>query len=217
LLLRRNSNISTTSGTAQAGGDGGNIDINAKFIVGVPAENSDITANAFKGRGGNINIITSGIFGTQLRSRPTSKSDITASSDFGVNGTVQINTLDVDPSRGLTTLPAELVDASGLVAQTCPAGGSKAKSSFTVTGNGGLPDNPSETRSSSAVWTDWRNTPKASSRSIKDVAIQSNHLTKEQLVEAQGWLENDKGEVVLTASVPYSYRSGLTTAKCHVP
>jgi filamentous hemagglutinin family protein len=217
LLLRRNSNISTTAGTAQAGGDGGNMDINAKFIVGVPAENSDITANAFKGRGGNINIITSGIFGTQLRSRPTSKSDITASSDFGVNGTVQINTLDVDPSRGLTTLPAELVDASGLVAQTCPAGGSKAKSSFTVTGNGGLPDNPSETRSSNAVWTDWRNAPKASTHSTKDVAIQSNNLTKEPLVEAKSWVENDKGEVVLTASVPYSYRSGLTTAKCHVP
>jgi large exoprotein involved in heme utilization and adhesion len=192
------------------------MDINAKFIVGVPAENSDITANAFQGRGGNINITTSGIFGSQLRSRPTSQSDITASSEFGVDGTVQINTLDVDPSRGLATLPAELVDASGLVAQTCPASGRNVASSFTVTGSGGLPDNPSETRSSSAVWTDWRQVAPASTHSQKDVAIQSN-LTKEPLVEAQGWVKNNQGEVVLTASPYYSHHSGLTTATCHVP
>ncbi|MBD1881828.1 filamentous hemagglutinin N-terminal domain-containing protein [Coleofasciculus sp. FACHB-T130] len=216
LLLRRNSNLSTTAGTAKAGGDGGNLDINAKFIVAVPSENSDITANAFQGRGGSINITTSSIFGSQLRSRPTSQSDITASSEFGVDGTVQINTLDVDPSRGLATLPAELVDASGLVAQTCPASGSNVASSFTVTGSGGLPDNPSETRTSNAVWTDWRQVAPASTHSQKDVAIQSN-LTKEP-VEAQGWVENDRGEVVLTAAVPYSsLHSGLTTAKCYVP
>ncbi|MFE1746969.1 filamentous hemagglutinin N-terminal domain-containing protein [Coleofasciculus sp. H7-2] len=228
LLLRRNSNISTTAGTDKAGGNGGNMEIDAKFIVAVPAENSDITANAFKGRGGNINITTSGIFGTQLRSRPTSKSDITVSSEFGVDGTVQINTLDVDPSRGLATLPAELVDASGLVAQTCPASGSNVASSFTVTGSGGLPDNPGDARSSNAVWTDWRisqtsrpnrliHAAQASTHSRNDVAIHSNNLIKEQ-VEAQGWVKNEKGEVVLTASVPYdSHRSRLTTAKCHVP
>src|SRR3712207_8808007 len=41
-----------------AGGDGGNININADFVVAVPKEDSDITANAFNGRGGNINITT---------------------------------------------------------------------------------------------------------------------------------------------------------------
>ncbi|MCC5612825.1 hypothetical protein LC612_40615, partial [Nostoc sp. CHAB 5834] len=48
LLLRRGAQISTTAGTAQAGGVGGNIniDVPSGFIVAVPSENSDITANA---------------------------------------------------------------------------------------------------------------------------------------------------------------------------
>jgi large exoprotein involved in heme utilization and adhesion len=224
LQLRHSSSISTTAGTDKTGGNGGNMDIDAKFIVAVPEENSDITANAFEGRGGNINITTSGIFGTQFRPRLTPESDITASSEFGVNGAVNINTLDVDPSRGLATLPAELVDASGLIAQTCPASGNQVASSFTVTGSGGLPDNPGDARNSSAVWTDWR-TPeshrvrtsdasKVQTRSNPTVAIESNQAPTGQLVEAQGWMSNHKGEVVLTASVPDSHRSALPTAQC---
>ncbi|HEY9833030.1 MAG TPA: filamentous hemagglutinin N-terminal domain-containing protein, partial [Stenomitos sp.] len=71
LLMRHGSRISTTAGTAQAGGDGGNIAIDAQFIVAVPRENSDITANAFTGQGGNINITTQGIYGLQFRPRLT--------------------------------------------------------------------------------------------------------------------------------------------------
>ncbi|MEH2180153.1 hypothetical protein [Nostoc sp.] len=40
LLLRRGAQISTNTGTAEKGGDGGNININSKFIVAVPKENS---------------------------------------------------------------------------------------------------------------------------------------------------------------------------------
>jgi filamentous hemagglutinin family protein len=54
LLLRSGSQISTTAGTALAGGNGGNINITAGFIVALPKENSDIFANAFTGNGGNI-------------------------------------------------------------------------------------------------------------------------------------------------------------------
>jgi filamentous hemagglutinin family protein len=54
LLMRRGSRISTTAGTEQGGGDGGNITINANFIVAVPNENSDITANAFPDRGDEL-------------------------------------------------------------------------------------------------------------------------------------------------------------------
>ena len=53
LLMRHNTQISATAGTEQAGGNGGNITINAPLIVTVPTENSDITANAFLGNGGN--------------------------------------------------------------------------------------------------------------------------------------------------------------------
>ncbi|MFN6485728.1 MULTISPECIES: hypothetical protein [unclassified Nostoc] len=46
LLLRRGSGISTTAGTAKYGG---NIDIDSRFIIAIPEENSDISANAFSG------------------------------------------------------------------------------------------------------------------------------------------------------------------------
>ncbi|MEP0857920.1 S-layer family protein [Trichocoleus sp. DQ-U1] len=224
LQLRHGSSISTTAGTDKTGGNGGNMDINAKFIVAVPEENSDITANAFEGRGGNINITTSGIFGTQFRPRLTPESDITASSEFGVNGAVNINTLDVDPSRGLATLPAELVDASGLVAQTCPTGGGLAQSELILTGRGGLPDNPSETRSSSAVWTDWRisqtsrpnrisHAAKASPRSTA-VAESQTHSPAIPFVEATGWGRNHQGEVVLMAAVSSSPKSLALASQC---
>jgi large exoprotein involved in heme utilization and adhesion len=71
LLLRRGSQISATAGTAGAGGDGGNITIDAPrgFIVAVPGENSDITANAFSGQGGNVTIRAAGIFNIAPLSR----------------------------------------------------------------------------------------------------------------------------------------------------
>jgi large exoprotein involved in heme utilization and adhesion len=56
ILMRLNSLISAK---ADNNGNGGNITINAPFIVAVPGENSDIIANAEGGgRGGNINITT---------------------------------------------------------------------------------------------------------------------------------------------------------------
>lgn len=101
ILMRRTSSISAE---ASNNAKGGNITSNAPFIITVPSENSDITANASRGQGGNINITTQGIFGTQYRQRQTGQSDITASSDFGVNGVVNINTPGIDPSRGLVNL-----------------------------------------------------------------------------------------------------------------
>ncbi|KYC37961.1 hypothetical protein WA1_05575, partial [Scytonema hofmannii PCC 7110] len=90
LLLRRGSQISTTAGTARLGGDGGNISINSKYIIAIPEEDSNITANAFQGRGGNVQINSQGIFGIESRPRRTEKSDITASSDLGVAGAVNL-------------------------------------------------------------------------------------------------------------------------------
>ncbi|MFM7365834.1 MAG: hypothetical protein ACKO11_15330 [Cuspidothrix sp.] len=53
LLMGNNSFITATAGN---NGNGGNINIDAPFIVAFSTENSDITANAFQGRGGNIQI-----------------------------------------------------------------------------------------------------------------------------------------------------------------
>lgn len=155
LLLRQNSLISATAGTAQAGGDGGNITITSPFIIGVLGENSDITANAFTGSGGNINITSNAIYGLQIQSRLTPLSDITASSQFGLSGTVTLNLLNVDPSRGLVAFPLTLVDPSQQIVQTCVPGSKLSSGQFVATGRGGIPlspDEPLEPRYASPQW-----------------------------------------------------------------
>ncbi|MEC4812215.1 MAG: S-layer family protein, partial [Scytonema sp. PMC 1069.18] len=123
LLLRNGSQISATAGTARAGGNGGIITINAPngFIVAVPSENSDITANAFEGSGGQIVINTSGLLGIERRSRLTPQSDITAFSERGISGDISINQPDVDQNLGLIELPAVLADVSDIVDTGCGA------------------------------------------------------------------------------------------------
>ncbi len=143
LLLRQGSSISTTAGTDRAGGNGGNISIDGNLIVAVLQENSDITANAFSGRGGNITITTQGLFGIEPHSTATPLSNITASSQFGISGTITLNTPDVDPSRGTVALPAGLVDINALIANSCVARRSH-QGRFVITGTGGLVAQPDD-------------------------------------------------------------------------
>jgi large exoprotein involved in heme utilization and adhesion len=218
LVLRRGSNITTdATGTAT----GGNITIDTDVLVAL--ENSDITANASEGPGGRVIIDAFGIFGTQFRAQRTPQSDITATSNLGpqLSGTVEINTPDVDPSQGLATLPAEVVDASGLIASSCGAGGRQGESEFIVTGRGGLPPTPNDTLSAEAVLADWATLePEKENRyGAQDTATNPTSAEPTQIVEAQGWIIDDKGSVVLTASAPTvtSDIPWLTQAYCHAP
>ncbi|MBG1263907.1 filamentous hemagglutinin N-terminal domain-containing protein [Nostoc commune] len=214
LLLRRGAQISTTAGTAEAGGDGGNIniDVPSGFIVAVPGENSDIIANAFAGKGGRVNIKANGIYGIQFRESPTLLSDITASSEFGTQGTVELNTPGIDPNSGLVELPTVAVETE--VAQVCDSPG-YAQSSFIITGSGGLPPNPTKDvlpngtvevgwvslkPSSDANWRRYANGGLRSS-SNPPVTTKAVTSTPERIVEASGWAVNKKGEVVLTANL----------------
>ncbi|MBD2450319.1 filamentous hemagglutinin N-terminal domain-containing protein [Nostoc sp. FACHB-152] len=191
LLLRRGAQITTTAGTAQAGGNGGNINIDAPsgFIVAVPGENSDIIANAFTGIGGRVYINAFGIYGIQPRESLTNFSDITASSEFGTQGTVELNTPVLDPNSGLVNLPAVPVDTE--IAQGCTAGSSIAKSEFNIVGRGGLPPNPGEALNTDAVQVDLVSlNPK--------VAVSS---TPNSTVNAQDWIIDTNGKVTLIANV----------------
>ncbi|MFL9459018.1 hypothetical protein AB0758_49615 [Tolypothrix bouteillei VB521301_2] len=217
LLLRRGSIISTTAGTAQQPGDGGNITINTPngFIVAVPSEDSNISANAFTGKGGRVDITTQGIFGIQSRPSPTSLSDITASSEFGIDGTVELNTPDVDLSRGLVNLPAVPVDTQ--VAQGCTAGSSIAKSQFTIAGRGGLPPNPGDALNTDAVQVDLVTlNPEVAQSSTPAVSTNSTSPTPARIVEATGWVIDADGNVVLTAnaSTVTPHSSWQRTADC---
>ena len=204
LLMRRNSSISTTAGTANAGGDGGNIDIFAKFIVAVPGENSDITANAFEGRGGNITIRTQGLYGIQFRSMLTPLSDITASSQFGIDGVVEINTPEVDPSRGLSELPGNLIDPEDLLAESCLAAGESIASDdneFVITGRQGLPASPNDLQRDEAVLSDWIEVPEEAPQSRPSSADPTTDRSDAKpIVEAHALAVGKDGKVFLTAS-----------------
>ncbi|WP_235082869.1 filamentous hemagglutinin N-terminal domain-containing protein [Chlorogloeopsis fritschii PCC 9212] len=221
LLLRRNSQISATAGREQGGGDGGNVKINTGFLVAFPKDNSDITANAFTGSGGRVDIQAESIFGIEPRDRLTPFSDITASSELGVGGSVSLNTPEVDPSKGLVELPETVVDPQDQIAQNpCQKlGGSE----FIITGRGGLPPSPNQSFNSNNVRVDLVN-PAISSGNFQSATINQPTIssTTKQVVPAQGWVFNDKGDVVLTAYDPTATHlpqraSSKATAACPAP
>ncbi len=233
LLLRSGAQISTTAGTAQAGGDGGsiNIDTPSGFVVAGVNENNDITANAFNGSGGRVTINTAGIFGMTVRSRedlvkllgtnldpqklPTN--DITAISQTSptLSGTVDLNIPDTDLNSGLVNVPTIPVDTE--VAQACTPGSSQANSKFVVTGRGGLPPTPTEALNPDAIAVDWVTLQPESKNNYNAASSTSPTTPKSKpIVEAQGWIINHKGEVVLTASAPTAtpHSSWQTLANC---
>jgi filamentous hemagglutinin family protein len=196
LLLRQNSQISATAGTAQQGGDGGNIEIFTKFVIAAPGENSDIFANAYTGKGGRVQINAQGIFGIQPRSQPTVETnDITVSSQFGVSGTVILNIPDIDPSRGLTELPSVPTDPSNQISQSCSPK-VQATSSFIRTGRGGIPANPSEPLDEENAIVNWVTLNPQDERSPKAEAL--TQLPR-PIIEAQSWRKDANGNIVLVA------------------
>ncbi|MEM1253459.1 MAG: filamentous hemagglutinin N-terminal domain-containing protein [Cyanobacteria bacterium P01_H01_bin.21] len=209
LLLRQGSTISTTAGTARAGGNGGNITITLAngAIAAVPTENSDITANAFEGDGGRIQIAATGIVGLQFRPELTPLSDITASSQLGVDGVVQIDTPDLDLDQGTVELPSNLSDPSDQVSTGCLVA---ADNSLTVSGRSGLPDSP-DIPNSSAVWEDWR--PLETENELKAASIAS----QTPLREATEMMVDANGQVMFLASTDTRSESniGLHQASCN--
>ena len=154
LLLRNSSQITTTAGNEQFGGNGGNININNPdgFIVAFPNEDSNISANAFEGDGGRIDITAFGIFGIEFREKPTSLSDITASSQFGTSGTVNIETPGIEPNPESEQLAEDAQTTE--VAQGCQGSGENAIAFFNM-GRGGLPPQPGDTLSADNVIANW--------------------------------------------------------------
>jgi hypothetical protein len=79
-------------------------------------------------------------------------SDISASSQFGVDGTISINT-ELDVTSGLVDLSSQAIDPNSLIYQGCEE---YQGSSFIITGRGGLPLDPTQGLESSAPWQDLR-------------------------------------------------------------
>ena len=207
LLLRRNSLI-TAEARNQANGGNVTIDATDGFIVAIPPENSDILALASEGKGGNIDITATGIYGLVNRTQQSTDdniSEINATSEFGLNGSVELNTPDIQPETGLTELPSIPIESK--LAQGCYEP-SYAQSRFVIVGRGGLPTLPEQTLTPDSVRVGWvspdaENESRESQEKIQNLKLQSEAQqpqNKNQIVEATGWIVNEKGEIVFTAS-----------------
>ena len=204
LDLLRMDNESLISANALEDANGGNVTIDSTLIIATPpkgSRGSDITANAVRGNGGRVRITTQGLFGIEFRPELTPNNDITVSSDFGIAGEVAINTPDVDPSRGLAELPSNLVDATESIDRSCtPASRTGDRSSFTITGRGGLPLSPYDPLQGRSVVVDWVTLdPQVDNRSSNDTSAPPTAPQTPTVTEAQGWMYGSKGEVILTA------------------
>ncbi|NET73371.1 MAG: S-layer family protein [Sphaerospermopsis sp. SIO1G2] len=204
LWMRNNSQISAQAfNTAQ----GGNINIDASngFLVVFPFENSDINANANLGDGGIIDITTQNIFGIEFRTANTPKSDITASSRFGVNGEVNIDTVDVDPAQGILSLPTNLLDISNQIAKECDFDDQVASQNneFIIIGRGGLPYTPQDLFTGANSLVDLVEiSPHQNNQGNVNNSPNVRYTNPAQkIVEAQGWLVDDQGAVHLVANV----------------
>ena len=200
LTLRDNSTISAR---ALENANGGNVNIDAKFIIAFPNQNNDIIASASQGRGGEINITTEGIFGLEERSStpPNQTNDIDASSEFGLSGEVTITRPDVDPTSGLLELTQEVVDPAKLIAQNVCT--QTADSEFVDIGKGGLPQNPEDRLAEDAIEVGLVapiiTSSEATETTRERIAIKPSHTRKPP---AQGWIVHDNGIVELVAYNP---------------
>ncbi|MEG4226105.1 S-layer family protein [Microcoleus sp. N9_B2] len=222
IQLRRNSRITTDAGNS----DGGNININSDILVALPQENSDITANARTAGGGRVNINVPNVFGftaasrEQVRNRlglsdaqfaalqvsPTSllpSSDIAAISQSvgpALQGAVTFSSFGVNPAQGLVELPQNVVNPAALIAANpCIRG---AENEFTVTGRGGLPPSPHDALTSNSSQFNWVEPAVGASQQVEGL-IASIELRPTEIIPAQGWVMDDRGQVTLLA-----YNSG---------
>ncbi|MDF5722112.1 MAG: S-layer family protein [Rhizonema sp. PD37] len=209
LLLRGGSNITTNAMGENV--TGGNININTNILVGF--ENSDITANSTDFRGGNVTINTKGLFDIQFRDVPsTNTSDITATgATRELSGNVQINTPDVNPSKGLVELPINLVDASSQIYNSCTPETRQFQNTFVATGRGGLPISPTEPLQDSGTLSAWvrlKTQPEDSAyTNTQPQQPAVSNTTKvaaatTPIVAATGWVMDRNGNVQLVAQVP---------------
>ena len=113
---------------------GGNIVIDPQFLI---LQNSQILATATSGFGGNIDI-TAGVFLNDAFS------DINASSQFGVSGTISIDSPVQSLSGAIAPLPEEIIEVADLFNARCAAQKGGAFSSFTLGGQDSLPAEPGD-------------------------------------------------------------------------
>ena len=182
--------------------NGGNIDLDAKFIIAFPDGNNDIIANAERGQGGRIQINAESILG--IAERPILSdltNDINASSDFGLDGTVSITTPEADALQGETELPTKIVTSEQTTTQACRANReSQVANNLIINGKGGVLATPDLPLSSEIINIGSQAEPNISqqNRSTSE-APQVIATAQGDIIPARGIVKTSDGRTILSA------------------
>jgi filamentous hemagglutinin family protein len=142
-----NGTVQLTNSTISASvldgiGGGGSVNIDPQYVV---LQNSQILANAVQGPGGNISLTTNFLIVNNTLIGPTTPvpaSAISASSQFGQQGTITIQSPIAPASGRILPLPQKPLLPTSLLTQRCAALASGEFSSFTMAGRDSLPAEP---------------------------------------------------------------------------
>lgn len=221
LTLKESSRVSAR---AFNNANGGNVNIDAKFIIAFPQQNNDILATAVFGNGGNITINTEGIFGIEEGNSMSSNlsNDLDASSEFGLSGTVATPFPNLSGVDQLFLLPTDFVDVNYLFDNSfCKV---SRNSQFIATGRGGIPLEPEQNFFSEHTWSDWRMVKEVEEQRSRGAGGQGSREDGEmgrqgvkRISLIQGWVTDEDGNVSLTDKplVVNAQQSGWNTFGCN--
>ena len=202
ITLRDNSFIS-----AQAFGDadGGNLNIDARYIIAFPSvgTGNDLVATADGGTGGVVDLRgVEALFGLQPRDAisannqfiPNNTNDIDASSNIpGQDGTVALDPGSLNPIQGASELPTNIVVPEETTAQACRANREiAAQNSFSIEGRGGIIPEPGLPLNSNNIYVDGENDPTSSIPAPVETA-------QGKIQPARGVKVSENGNIILTA------------------
>lgn len=191
ITLRNNSVIS-----AQAfnNANGGNLTIDTDFIVAFPDGNNDILAFAQQGQGGNITINAESLFGIRESPLDPLTNNINASSEIdGLDGSVIINSPDIDPLRSGIELPSKIIAPEQTISQVCNVNREVVtQNKLNISGRGGMPSAPNLPLDSQNISiNDQTNSTSANLQPLK--------TSQGEIKPARGIKVTESGRVILTA------------------
>ncbi|MEG3971633.1 S-layer family protein [Microcoleus sp. T2B6] len=199
-LPRENSDITANARSAR----GGQVTVNVPNIFGFTSLNREQARSSLG--------LTDAQFAA-VQVSPTSlipTSDIAAisqSSGPALQGSVTFSSSGVNPAQGLVELPQNVVDPAALIAANpCTQ---ETGSAFTATGKGGVPPSPNDALSTAPAPFPWVEEAGSSATNVEGLTDVTDRAKKEEgeipdreVVPAQGWVVNAKGEVMLVAYNP---------------
>ena len=139
----------------------------------------------------------------------TPNSSITASSQFGVDGTITLNTPDEENKLAIAELPANFTDASQQIVGNCSW---TRDNTFYVVGRRGIAKTPQEHIEIYQMWSDIRDLSEFESATV---IRESSPVRENTIVEANAMIINEDRKVELVAVVPSNNQNlGQVASSC---